>query len=110
MHRPIHLLHDSRMLARMIGVEAPCCDMVAMPTSGKAEPFCACTLANPLREDFLLDLDAPSERFLCYSGCSWDRHNSRNSSTTPRQPSKQTSGACAFARTGATCSATSQVA
>ena len=68
MQRPIHLLHDSRMLARMIGVEAPCCDMVAMPTSGKAEPFCACTLANPLHEDFLLDLDAPSERFLCYSG------------------------------------------
>lgn len=52
----------------MLGIETPCCDMVAMPTSGPAEPFLAAVSTNPLSDGFLLDLDAPSDRFLCYSG------------------------------------------
>ncbi len=66
--RPIHFLHDSRVLARMLGIEIPCCDAVAMPAEGPAKPFLAAVDANPCSDGFLLDLDAPSDRFLCYSG------------------------------------------
>ncbi len=66
--RPIHLLHDSRVLARMLGIERPCCEMVAMPAHGPSKPFLAAVDANPCSDGFLLDLDAPSPRFLVYSG------------------------------------------
>ncbi len=68
MRRAIHLLHDSKLLARMIGVEAPCCSQVAMPTEGAMEAFAAFVDGNPLSEGWLVDVDAPSSRIVSWSG------------------------------------------
>ena len=68
MRRPVHLLHDSKLLARMIGVEAPCCAHVAMPTEGAMEPFASFVDGNPLSDGWLVDVDAPSTRIVSWSG------------------------------------------
>jgi hypothetical protein len=68
MARPIHLLHDSKTLARMIGVEAPCCAQVAMPTEGAMEAFASFVDGNPLSDGWLVDVDAPSSRIVSWSG------------------------------------------
>lgn len=68
MARPIHLLHDSKVLARMIGVEAPCCAQVAMPTEGAMEAFASFVDGNPLSDGWLVDVDAPSSRIVSWSG------------------------------------------
>jgi hypothetical protein len=68
MRRPVHLLHDSKVLARMIGVEAPCCAQVAMPTEGAMEAFASFVDGNPLSEGWLVDVDAPSSRIVTWSG------------------------------------------
>ena len=66
--REIHLLHDAAMLAQMIGLDAPCCSHVAMPSSGPAHAFAAFVESNPLSDGWLIDLEAPSSRLVTYSG------------------------------------------
>lgn len=68
MRRPVHLLHDAKALARMIGVEAPCCAQVAMPTEGVMQAFAAFVDGNPLSEGWLVDVDTPSPRIVSWSG------------------------------------------
>lgn len=68
MRRSVHLLHDSKLLARMIGVEAPCCSQVAMPTEGAMEAFASFVDGNPLSDGWLVDVDAPSSRIVSWSG------------------------------------------
>jgi hypothetical protein len=67
--RPVHLLHDAKVLARMVGVEAPCCAQVAMSTEGEARAFAAFVDGNPLSPGgWLVDVDAPSTRLVSWSG------------------------------------------
>ncbi len=68
MRRPVHLLHDSRTLARMIGTETPCCEQVAMSTEGPMRIFASFVDGNPLSGAWLVDLDAPSSRIVSWSG------------------------------------------
>ncbi|MBI1304729.1 MAG: hypothetical protein GC172_13225 [Phycisphaera sp.] len=68
MARPVHLLHDSRTLARMIGAETPCCEQVAISTAGPMKVFASFVDGNPLSGAWLVDLDAPSSRIVGWSG------------------------------------------
>lgn len=68
MARAIHLLHDARNLARIVGVETPCCASVAMSTEGPATVFAAFVDGNPLADGWLVDLDAPGARLVAWSG------------------------------------------
>jgi sugar phosphate isomerase/epimerase len=68
MARPVHLLHDSRTLARMIGAETPCCEQVAISTEGPMKVFASFVDGNPLSGAWLVDLDAPSPRIVTWSG------------------------------------------
>ena len=71
--RPVYLLHDAALLARMVGVEAPCCAQVAMPTqmsanADSAHAWGAFIEANPLSGDWIIDTEAPSRRTVSWSG------------------------------------------
>lgn len=67
--RPVHLLHDAKVLARMVGVEAPCCAQVAVSTGGEARAFAAFVDGNPLSPGgWIVDVDAPSSRIVSWSG------------------------------------------
>jgi len=68
MTRSIHLLHDAPVLARMIGVEIPCCAQVAMSTAGEATTFAAFVDGNPLSGGWIVDTDAPGTRLVSWSG------------------------------------------
>jgi hypothetical protein len=76
MQRPVHLLHDAAMLARMLGIEAPCCTHIAMPTQlaaaaaspGGATAWGAFVDGNPLSGTWIADAEAPSRRLVSYSG------------------------------------------
>ena len=72
--RPVHLLHDAALLARMLGIEAPCCAQVAMPTqmssaaAAPPEAFAAFVDGNPLSGNWIVDVEAPSRRIVSWSG------------------------------------------
>lgn len=66
--RPVHLLHDAAVLARMIGVEAPCCAQVAMSTTGEATTFASFVEGNPLSGGWIVDSEAPGTRIVSWSG------------------------------------------
>lgn len=65
---PILVRHDAATVARLVGVEHPCCDglLLAMPPVGP--PFAAVAEGNPLAPDWLFDVDVPAERILMRSG------------------------------------------
>lgn len=66
--RPVHLLHDAEALARMLAIETPCCESVAMPTDGSGAPFAAFLDGNPLAGDWFADLELPTRRLVAWSG------------------------------------------
>lgn len=66
--RPVYLLHDAAVLARMIGVEAPCCAHVAMSTSGEATTFASFVEGNPLSGNWAVDAESPGSRIVSWSG------------------------------------------
>ncbi|MFM7260146.1 MAG: hypothetical protein ACKO3W_06030 [bacterium] len=68
MTRTVHLLHDAQTLARLIGVEIPCCAQVAMSTTGTATTFAAFVEGNPLSGRWIVDADAPGTRLVSWSG------------------------------------------
>ncbi len=73
MSRPVHLLHDAALLARMLGLEAPCCAQIAMPTDMAASAdgpsaWGAFVEGNPLSGTWIADAEAPSRRLVSYSG------------------------------------------
>ncbi len=72
--RPVHLLHEAALLARMLGIEAPCCAQVAMPTqmssaaAGPPQAFAAFVDGNPLSGGWIVDVEAPARRIVSWSG------------------------------------------
>ncbi len=66
--RDLYVLHDAPTLARLIGIETPSCSHVVMPATGPSALFAACIDGNPLGSDWLVDLEAPSNRLVSYSG------------------------------------------
>jgi hypothetical protein len=66
--RPVYLLHDAAQLARMIGVEVPCCAQVAMSTSGDATTFASFVDGNPLSGSWAVDVESPGSRIVSWSG------------------------------------------
>ena len=72
--RPVYLLHDAAVLARMIGVEAPCCAHVAMSTSGEATTFASFVDGNPLSGGWAVDTESPGSRIVSWSGTLAEDH------------------------------------
>lgn len=69
--RPIHVLHDARALARLVGDSHPCCTSVALPyplAGAGVAPIASFVDGNPLSSDWLLDLEVPGDRIVLWSG------------------------------------------
>jgi hypothetical protein len=66
--RPVYLVHDAAHLARLLGVEAPCCAQVAMSTAGEAHPFASFVEGNPLSGQWIVDTESPGSRIVSWSG------------------------------------------
>lgn len=72
MPRPVYLVHDAAVLARMLSLESPCCAQIAMPTDmsagGAPQAWGAFIDGNPLAGNWVADAEAPSTRIVSYSG------------------------------------------
>lgn len=66
--RPVHVLHDAAVLARLLGVETPCCAQLAMSTAGQPVAWGAFVEGNPLSGGWIVDVESPSRRTVSWSG------------------------------------------
>jgi hypothetical protein len=65
----IYLHHDAKALARLVGATHPCCEGIFIghgPLAGRA--LASFADGNPLSEEWMLDIELPGERIVCWSG------------------------------------------
>lgn len=65
----IYLHHDAKVLARLVGATHPCCEGVFIGFGAAAgQPLASFADGNPLAEEWMLDIELPGERIVCWSG------------------------------------------
>jgi hypothetical protein len=65
----IYLHHDAKALARLVGATHPCCEGIFVGHGRLAgRPLASFADGNPLSEEWMLDIELPGDRIVCWSG------------------------------------------
>jgi len=64
----LYVEHDARVLASLTNVDAPGCDGMIVKLGQPGQAMASTVRTNPLGEQWLLDVDAPSDCVVCWSG------------------------------------------
>lgn len=64
----IYALHDASTVARIAGADPPTFESLALSTDDPSDALYSFVGGNPLAQDWLAELDLPSERIACWSG------------------------------------------
>ena len=64
----LHVLHESRVLAQLVGGTPPACDALACRLGAPQQVAAAWIDGNPLQDGWLASVEVPGPRLMCWSG------------------------------------------